>query len=99
MRSDAYRRFRHEGDHSSWGQTDNLLWTWMAKEAGFKAASNTWGSEVTLIKQIRLLHPFKIEGTAEVYDSNNQLLGDLMYRLIKINCAEHVLNISITISY
>ena len=95
MRSDAYRRFRHEGDHSSWGQTDNLLWTWMAKEAGFKAASNTCGSEVTLIKQIRLLHPFKIEGTAEVYDSKNQLLGDLTYRLMQINCAEHALNMAL----
>lgn len=99
MRSEAYRRFRHEGDHASWGQSDNLLWTWMTKEAGFKAASNTWENEVTLINQIRLLHPFKIEGTAEVYDSNHHLLGDLTYRLIHVMCAQHALNLVIARFY
>ncbi|HAZ12395.1 MAG: hypothetical protein A2X86_15775 [Bdellovibrionales bacterium GWA2_49_15] len=95
MREGAYRRFRHEGDHSSWEQADQLLWTWMVKEACFKAASNTWGDAITLINQIRLGHAFLSEGCAEAYDSAGGYLGDLLYRLITLDCAGHGLNIAL----
>ncbi|MBI2521160.1 MAG: hypothetical protein HYV97_12105 [Bdellovibrio sp.] len=95
MREGAYRRFRHEGDHSSWAQASELLWTWMVKEACFKAASNTWGDTITLINQIRLEHRFQEEGPAEVYSSSGVFIGSLRYRLITTTCTGHLLHITV----
>ncbi len=98
MGEGTYRRFAHKGDHASWGQSEQLLWTWMVKEACFKAASNAWGDSITLINQVKLPHAFCADGSTEVYHASGDMMGAVVYRLLQYHLQGHALRIVVALA-